>query len=152
MNLPKIIVLFVSLFLWSIHSYGQDTIRLQKKPKVILHSWYPEYKPNPKLKIGEGKILFTVVDGLVKTVLWNNDFDLKSSNSQVHIEETIKSNQYAVKLGPTNAKHVEIEAWFDLGDKVVLVKQNGKWININKLYVVKDKRILMGTIKLEVMK
>ena len=152
MSLSKTIVLILFLFHWSSHSYGQDTIRLQKKPKVILHSWYPEYKPNPKLKIGKGEILFTVIEGLKKTSIWNNDIDLIMSNGQVHIEETDKGNQYFVKVGPTKDKYVEFEAWLELGDKTVLIKHNGKWSNWRDLYVVKNKRILIGKIKLEVIK
>lgn len=72
MNLSKIIVLFVFLFQWPGDGYGQDTIRLQKIPRITLHSWYPEYKENPKLKIGEYKVLFSSSEVIERTLLRNN--------------------------------------------------------------------------------
>ncbi|MFC7774940.1 hypothetical protein [Flavobacterium sp. GCM10027622] len=149
-SFSTIIVVAATLFLSVVNSYAQETIRLYQKPKLVLHSWYPEYLPNPKLKIGESKILFTIVEAFEKTRIRHNDIDLITSNGQVHIEETDKGNQYFVKVGPINAKYVEFEAWFELGDTKVLIKNNGKWVICSDLYKVKDNRILLGTIKLAV--
>ena len=52
MKLNKILLLLILLSVSFGNMYGQDTVRLAKKTKVILHSWYPEYKKSPKLKIG----------------------------------------------------------------------------------------------------
>lgn len=132
--------------------YGQDTIRLDKKPKIILHSWYPEFKKFPKLKISQSKVLFTVIPEFEKSSIRNNDIDLITSHAQVQIEETDKKNQYIVTVNPTNANYIEFEVWLDLQDKTILIKQNGEWENINKIYTLKENRLLIDTIKLEVIK
>ena len=150
MNRP--VFLFFSLFLLTNIVYGQDTLRLKKKPKVILKSWYPEYKDYPKLKIGQGKILFTIIPEFEKTRFRNNDIDLKPSNSQVQIEETEKENQYWVTVNPTNIKYIEFEVWLDLENKTILIHQNGTWKNATEFYKLEGNRILIDKVKLEVEK
>jgi hypothetical protein len=134
--------------------YSQDTVRLTKKPKFILHSWYPEYKPSPKLKIGESKLLFTGSSIIGAASLRNNDIDLKTTNSNVQIEETSKSNdQFVITVNATEAKYIEFEVWLDLRSTTVLIKDSkGKWRNIKDLYAVKENRWLVDKIRLEVVK
>ena len=96
MNKIQIVFLTICLFGSSGMIYGQDTVYLMKRPKVILQSWYPEFKEFPKLRIGEGKILFTIIPDFEKTRIRDNDINLISLNSAVNIEETDKENQYFV--------------------------------------------------------
>ncbi len=152
MRTNKIIMLLIYLFTILNSMYGQDTIRLDKKPKITLHSWYPEFKKFPKLKIGQSKVLFTVIPEFEKLSIRNNDIDLKTINAPVQIEETDKTNQYIVTVNPTNAKYIEFEVWLDLQDKTILIKQNGEWKNIDKIYTLKGNRLLIDSIKLELMK
>lgn len=142
----RTIFLFFSLFLLTNVLYGQDTIRLKKKPKVIIKSWYPEYKDYPKLKIGQGKILFTTIPGF--DALNRNDIDLNTVNTQVQIEETDKENQYWVTVNPTDEKYIELEVWLDLKNKTILLNQNGKWKNAVEFYKLVGNRILIDIVKL----
>lgn len=148
----KNILLSICLFFLLNTTYGQDTIFLEKKPTVILRSWYPENKKFPKLKIGESKILFTVIPDFKKTSIRNNDIDLKTSNSHVKIEETEKTIQYLITVNPTNEKFIEFELWLAYDNKTILLRHNSKWENITKLYPIKKNRILIDKIKLEVTK
>ncbi|KRB56813.1 hypothetical protein [Flavobacterium sp. Root186] len=149
MSKSKIILLFIFFFIWSNNIHSQGTIRLKKKPKVILHSWYPEFKEFPKLKVGESKVLFSVVPEFEKLAIRNNHIDLKTVNSQIQIEETEKRNQYIITVHSTNAKYIEFEVWLDLGDEKILIIQNGQWKKITEVYTTKDNRILLDIIKLE---
>ncbi|WP_300565131.1 hypothetical protein [Flavobacterium sp.] len=152
MSKSKILLVLICL-LTSLHSsYGQTPIKLEKKPSFILRSWYPEFKKFPKLKIGESKILYITTPEFKDLPIRNNDIDLRTANSQVKIEETEKTNQYRVLVNATEAKFVEFEVWLDLGDKTVLMKQNGKWQNVKEIYTVKENRILIDAIKVELIK
>lgn len=144
--------IFLSLFKSFSFVFGQDTIRLEKKPKIILHSWYPEFKEFPKLKIGKSKVLFTKIPTFEKLTIRDNDINLETSNNQVKIEETEKRNQYLVSVNSTEEKHVGFELWLDLDCKVILIKQKGRWKNIRELFPTKENRILIDTIKLELVK
>ena len=84
-------------------SYGQDTIRLAKKPEVIIKSWYPEFKEFPDLKIGESKILFTIIPDFKNTSIRDNDINLISQNDSVEIIETDKTNQYLITVKPSDS-------------------------------------------------
>jgi hypothetical protein len=154
MHINKVLLfcIFLSLFKSFSFVYGQDTIRLEKKPKIILHSWYPEFKEFPKLKIGKSKVLFTKIPMFEKLTIRNNDINLETSNNQVKIEETEKTNQYLVTVNSTEEKHVGFELWLDLDCKVILIKQKGRWKNIRELFPTKENRILIDTIKLELVK
>ena len=154
MKLTKVLILLIFLSGSFCKMYGQDTVRLTKKPKVILHSWYPEFKASPKLKIGETKLLYTVVSGIYDRSLSNNYIDLKATNGNVKIENTPKSDdQYVITVNTAEAKYIEFEAWLDLESKTVLIKdKNGKWRNIKELYSVKENRWLIDKIRLEVVK
>lgn len=154
MKLTKTLLLSILLSASFGNIYGQDTVRLTKKPKVILHSWYPEYKPSPKLKIGESKLLFTIISIPRATSLSNNNIDLKTTNSNVKIEVTPKSDdQFVITVNATEAKYIEFEAWLDLRSTTVLIKDTkGKWRNIKDLYTVKENRWLVDKIRLEVVK
>ncbi|MEN2401032.1 hypothetical protein GKZ90_0014695 [Flavobacterium sp. MC2016-06] len=152
MSTNKITLLLICIFTSLNSIYGQDTIRFAEKPKVMLHSWYPEFKLFTKLKIGKSKLFFTVFLGAEKSNIQNQNIDLKSSNSQVKIEETEKRNQYVVTVNPTNEKYIQLEVWLDLKDRIILFKQNGKWKNITESYTIKDNRVLIDTIKLELIK
>ena len=142
--------IFLSILLLTNIVYGQDTIRLQKKPNVILRSWYPEYKDFPKLKIGEAKVLFTIINDFDS--LNRNDIDLKTNNNDVQIKETGKENQYLVKVNSNYKKYIELELWLDLEDKIVLINLNGKWKNITEVYKTDNNKILIETVKLAVEK
>jgi hypothetical protein len=151
----KMIFFVLFFFIFSNKVISQDTIRLNKKPKVILKSWYPEYKNFPKLKIGEGKILFTIIPGsnyLDRNNIDRNDIDLRTTNSQTKIEETIKENQYWVIVNPTDAKFIEFQVWLDLENTIILIKDNGKWKNATELYESDSNRILIDKVKLVVEK
>ncbi|MDR6761801.1 hypothetical protein J2Y38_002010 [Flavobacterium sp. 2755] len=152
MSITKIILLLISFFIWSNNIHAQDTIKLKKKPKVILHSWYPEFKEFPKLKVGESKVLFSVVPEFEKLAIRNNHIDLKTANSDIQIEETEKRNQYVITVHSTNSKYIEFEVWLDLGDEKILIIQNGQWKKITEVYTTKDNRILLDIIKLELKK
>ena len=155
MTLSKIIIFLIVLLSLN-NSYSQDTVRIKKKPKIILHSWYPDFKILTKLKIGERKLFFTTTSGFEKSSLQNQihnfDVDLKTSNNNVKIEETIKSNQFIITINATDTKYLELECWFDLKDKTILIQQNGKWKNVKELYEVNENRILIDKIKMELIK
>ncbi|MFD2564686.1 hypothetical protein [Aquimarina rubra] len=146
------ILILIHLFFFSNLVYSQDTIYLQEKPRVILKSWYPEFKEFPKLKVGESKIIFTKIPDFEKTSIWNNDIDLKTFNSQVEIEETDKTNQYFITVNSTNTEYIEFELWFELGNNTIFLKQNSKWRNIKDLYPLENDRLLIDKIKLELTK
>jgi hypothetical protein len=152
MNKILLLFIFISLFKSFSFVYGQDTIKLEKKPKIILHSWYPEFREFPKLKIGNSTVLFTKNPLFEKLTIRDNDINLKTSNNQVKIEETEKINQYIITVNSTEAKYIGFEAWFDLDDKVILIKQKGRWKNIKELFPTRDNRILIDTIKIDLIK
>ncbi|MBE8728099.1 hypothetical protein [Flavobacterium hungaricum] len=154
MKLTKAVLILIFLSVSFGNMYSQDTVRLTKKPKVILHSWYPEYKASPKLKIGESKLVFTILPGLYNTPFGDNYIYLTTTNSNVQIENTPKSDdQYVITVNATEAKYIEFEAWVDLEGKIVLIKDaKGKWRNIKELYTVKENRWLVDKIRLEVVK
>jgi hypothetical protein len=132
--------------------FGQDTILLTQKPTVILKSWYPEYKDFPSLKIGEQKVLFTIIRDLEKTLLQHNDINLKAINAEVDIQETEKDNQYLVTLIKVDTSYVEFEVWLDLGDNTIMLLQNAVWKNIINCYPHKDNRIMIESIRLKTVK
>lgn len=149
MNTAKIILTFIGLIFLSKYSSGQDTIRLENKPEVIIKSWHPEFKEFPQLRIGESKILFTKIPDFAETSIRDNDIDLISSINDVLIEETEKTNQYLVTVNPTYKKNIELELWFALENRTILIKKESEWVDIRLLYPVKDNRILIDKIKLE---
>jgi hypothetical protein len=140
------------MLLLSSISYGQDTIRLDKKPEVIIKSWYPEFKEFPDLKIGESKILFTIIPDFNNSSIRDNDINLITQNDSIEIEETEKTNQYLITVKPTDANSAEFELWFELKDKTILINQEGKWKDIRTLYPIEGNRILIETLKLELKK
>lgn len=156
MTVKKILPLLVLLFASLNKSYGQDTLRIAKKPKIILHSWYPEYKKISKFKIGESKLFFTILTGFEKTPYANKahnyDIDIKVPGSNAQIKETIKRNQFIITVNPTNTKYIELEFWLDLKDLAILIQHNGKWKNIKDIYTVKENRILIDKVKIELVK
>ena len=139
----------VSIFVLFSFTSVDEVIQLEEKPEVILKSWYPEFVEFPKLKVGESKILFANIPSFEKLPIRDNDIDLKTSNGQVQIEETEKSNQYIITIGNTKAKTVEFELWFDLGVHTIQLQQDDEWKNIEDLYPKVDNRILIATISLE---
>lgn len=143
---------FFCCCLLSVVSFGQDTLRLAEKPKVILHSWYPEYKEFPDLKIGETKVLFTIIPLLEETSFAQRDIDLRPDTKELSIVETEKTNQYLVKLEATKARFISFEVWYDLGNSVVLIRQNSEWVNIRDLLPVKGNRVMLDRVKLKVLK
>lgn len=147
MKLLSVLGLF---FLLNNFSYGQDTLRLKRKPEVILKSWYPEFKEFPKLKVGENKILFTIIRDFEKMSIRDNDIKLVVKDDFAKIEETDKTNQYLVKVNPSDRSSVEFEVWFDIGNLTILVMDNYKWTDIKKIYPCKDKRVMLQKIKLQI--
>lgn len=132
--------------------YAQDTLRLDRKPHVIIKSWHPEFKVSPSLKTGESKVLFTVIPDFEKTLLRNNDIDLKPINDEVEIKETEKRNQYIVTISKADTTYVDLEVWLDTGNRTILLKQNGVWKNIIDCYPYKDNRIMIQSVRLKVVK
>jgi len=147
MNRNLGIILLLTLFLTS-HSKGQDTIRLNKKPEVIIKSWYPEFKEFPDLKIGQSTILFTYIPDFKTISIRDYDINLLTQNESIQIKETEKPNQYLITVEATGAKSAEFELWLELCDQIILIKHAGKWEDIRTLYPVKGNRILLDTIKL----
>jgi hypothetical protein len=88
-------------------SYGQDTIRLAKRPDAIIKGWYPEFKDFPDLQIGKRKILITTVPDFDNTSIRNNAIRLISHNESIDIKEKEKSNQYSIFVKPTDATSIE---------------------------------------------
>lgn len=146
----KNILILIFVYISLVNLYGQDTIRLIQKPNIILHSWYPEYKEFPSLKIGEQKVLFIKVPEFEKTLLQNNDFNLKAINAEVEIKETDKINQFLVTVLKAKANYVEFELWLDKEDETILLQQNSDWKNIIHCYPNKDNRILLESINLKI--
>ncbi|PWB22853.1 hypothetical protein [Flavobacterium sp. HTF] len=146
----RLILILAVTFLNFTNLSGQETIRLERKPKVILHSWYPEFKEFPKLNIAESKILFTVIPDFKNLIIRDNDINLKAINGEVEIKETDKPNQYLVKVKKADSKFIEFELWFDLGNYIILLKKNSQWIDVRKIYPYKENRIMLQTIKLQI--
>lgn len=146
----RLILILAVTFLNFTNLSGQETIRLESKPKVILHSWYPEFKKFPKLNIAESKILFTVIPDFKNLIIRDNDINLKAVNGEVEIKETDKPNQYLVKVKKADSKFIEFELWFDLGNYIILLKKNSQWIDVRKIYPYKENRIMLQTIKLQI--
>lgn len=129
---------------------SQDTIRFETKPKVILKSWYPEFKAFPELKVGETQTLFTTIPIFENTPLRDNDINLEVAVDSVSIEETEKTNQYNITVDKTSLSHLEIEVWFDLGNTSILILENSTWMDIRKIYPIKDNRVMIEKIKLRI--
>ena len=140
------------MILMSSLSYGQDTIRLAKRPDAIIKGWYPEFKDFPDLQIGKRKILITTVPDFDNTSIRNNAIQLISHNESIEIKEKEKSNQYSVLVNPTDATSIEFELWFELEDETILISQEGEWKDIRTLYNIDGKRILIDTIQLKLKK
>lgn len=145
-----LIYIFTLLSIYTI--YSQDTIRLEKKPKIILKSWYPEFKDFPTLKINETKILFITYPEYRKTILHNKKINLKTTNAVIEIEETDKPNQYMVKVLKTESDYIEFELWLELAKSTIIIKENNTWKNATELYPSKDDRIMIQKIKLKIVK
>lgn len=146
----KLLSVLGLIFLLSSFSYGQDTLRLKRKPEVILKSWYPEFKEFPKLKVGENKILFTIIPDFEKLSIRDNDINLVVIDDLAKIEETEKTNQYLVTVFHPDKSYIEFEVWFDIGNLTILVMDNSKWTDIKKIYPCKDKRVMLQKIKLKI--
>ena len=139
------------LFLLFLEVRGQDTIRLVKKPHVILKSWYPEFKEFPTLKVGIAKVLFTKIPDFGKTSIRNNDINLIVKSGLIKIEESEdKKNQYLVRVDKIDSTYIEFEVWLDLGNFVILLLQESKWRDIRHIYPINGNRIMLQTIKLKV--
>ncbi|KAB1153973.1 hypothetical protein F7018_15935 [Tenacibaculum aiptasiae] len=152
MSRVNLLVVIISLLLVSSFSYGQDTIRLNKKPKVILKSWYPDFKELPHLKVDESKVLYISIPDVENTSISDNNIHLISLNNSVQIKETEKLNQYLVSVTSTSKSHVGFELWLELNDKTILIKENSKWLDIRKLYRVKGNKVLIAIVKLKIEK
>ncbi len=149
MQANRVIFLYFTMSLFTNIGYGQDTIKLMQKPKVILKSWYPEYKDFPKLKIGKRKLIFIVIPEFDNTNFWKNHINLKAINAEVDIEELKKENQYLVLVHATNQQEIEFELWYDLEGDTILMYKNENWINAKTLYKLDHNRILIDTVKLQ---
>ncbi len=125
-------------------------MRIERKPKVILKSWYPEFKEFPYLKVGDTKILFTIIPDFEKLPIRDNDINLEVDDSLVKIKETEKTNQYLITVDKTNSAYVEFEIWFDLGTLTILLNENYQWMDIQKIYPFKENRVMLQKIKLKI--
>ncbi len=132
------------------YSFGQDTLRLERKPVVILKSWYPEFKEFPILKVGETKILFTIIPEFEKLSIRHNDINLGVNDSLVKIKETDKTNQYLITIEETKSSFVEFEIWFDIGTLTILLKKDQKWTDIRNIYPFKENRVMLQKVKLKI--
>ncbi len=140
------------MMLMSSLSYGQDTIRLAKRPDAIIKGWYPEFNDFPDLQIGKRKILITTVPDFDNTSIGNNAISLISHNESIEIKEKEKSNQYSILVNPTDETSIEFELWFELEDETILISQEGEWKDIRTLYHIDGNRILIDTIQLKLKK
>lgn len=146
----KFVLALGLLLLLNGNSYGQDTLRLEKKPEVILKSWYPEFKEFPYLKVGDTKMLFTIIPEFENLSIRDNDINLEVNDSLVKIEETGKTNQYLITVHETNSIDVEFEIWFDIGARTILLKEMNKWTDIRKIYPFKENRVMLQKVKLKI--
>ncbi len=144
----------ILFFCLSQNIFGQDTIKLTNAPKVIFHSWYPEHKSSPNLKIGESKIIMTLTPDLDSTKLRNCIIELRTSNKFINIEETGKKypSQFLIKVAQTNKKYAEFEAWLLLENKTLMIFQNGNWVDIKDVYPVEGNRVKIDLIKVKLIK
>jgi hypothetical protein len=94
----KYLFAFGILFVLHCSIYAQDTIRLKRKPHIIIKSWHPEYKEFPDLILGENKILFTLIPDFKNLSIRDNDINLVAKNGNIVIKETEKPNQYLVTV------------------------------------------------------
>jgi hypothetical protein len=131
---------------------GQDTLRLESRPAVILKSWYPEYSEIPCLKIGEPTILFAIIPEFENTALRDNDINLLAIAGTVNIEETDKTNQYSVTVHKADSTYMTLEIWFNVGSTPILIHKNSNWVDIKQLYPFKDNSVMLQSIKLKVEK
>lgn len=145
-HLTSYSILFLFTLLISKNTFGQDTIRINNKPRVIVHSWWPEFKEFPNLNVDHGKLVFTVIPEFHGLSIDHNDIDLLNPTKVVSITEIReKDNQFIIEFNKSastlNIDSVELEIWFDLGDKTILLKKasgkNGKflWVNIKDEYL-----------------
>ncbi len=147
MKLLPILGVFILL---SNQSFGQDTLRFDRKPEVILKSWYPEFKEFPKLKVGVTQILFTIIPDFEKKPIRDNDINLIVKDDLAKIEETEKTNQYMVTVNQTDSRYVEFEVWLDIGNLTMLLMENNKWTDIRKIYPFKENRVMLQKVKLKI--
>jgi hypothetical protein len=146
----KSLLSFGLVVLLNSYSFGQDTLRFNKKPEVIIKSWYPEFKEYPKLKFGEPKILYTKIPDFENMLIRNNDINLIVKNDFITIVETEKTNQYLVTINKSDSTFVNFEVWMDIGKFTILFMENSKWIDIKKIYPLKNNRVLLQTVTLEI--
>lgn len=104
------------------------------------------------MRIGERKIIFTLIPQFNNTSIRELDINLICSNSKVEIEETEKINQYSIYVNETDSMFVALERWVDIGNRVVLLKKYSKWLNIKEVYKVINDKILLDTIRLKLTK
>lgn len=150
MNKASIIFGIIILFFLSNSMQAQDTIRLESKPIVILKSWYPEFKESPSLKIGEERILFTIIPDFENTTIYLNPIHLISNNNVIKIKETDKINQFLVSLQNTDSRYIEFEVWLELNDKTLLIKQGKNWVNCLDIYPSNKSAVLLETMQLKI--
>ena len=148
----KFICALVLIFLSFNHCFGQDTIRLKKNPTIILKSWYPEFKTSPNFKVGETKVVFTLIPAFDGLSIRDNDINLITKNDSIKIVETEKTNQYLVTVNNTNLSYLVLELWFDLENTTILLLENSKWTDIKAIYPYKANRVMLQTIKLKIVK
>lgn len=147
MKIKLLVLLFIVI---SKFNFGQDTIRLNTLPQVVISSWYPDFKESPKLKVGESTIVFTEIPDFKNLSIGNNDIDLISLDDKLTIEETDKLNQYIATVGSTNQTVIFAEVWFDMEDSVIFLYQDSNWVKITDILVTHNNRVLIDTIILKI--
>ena len=68
---------------------GQDTIRIERKPNIILKSWWPEFNDFPNLKVGKSKVIFTTIPEFKNLPIRDNTISLICSSNYVTIEKSV---------------------------------------------------------------
>ena len=149
MRLLGCLQMAMSLILSS-YCIGQDTIRLNRKPNVIIRSWYPEYKNNPSLPMGKSKIVFSIIAGHEDSPVQWYPIELIPSSSNVYIKETGKPNQFLITTDSTSEKKVELECWWVMGNNDVLIKQKKTWFSIKHSFPTKENKVLIDRIQLKI--
>ncbi len=134
------------------YTYGQDTLRFKSKPEVVLKSWYPEFQNFPKLKLGQSKVLFTTIPNFEKTLIRDNDINLVVKDNLVKIQETDKTNQFIVTVTKSDILNVDFEIWFEIGILPIFILENSKWMDIRKIYPLRNNRVMLQKVRLDIEK
>jgi hypothetical protein len=135
------------------------------KPKVILHSWWPDFKEFPDLDKNKANLIFTKIPDFDSLSIRNNDVNIIDPKGMVLIQEDPeKDNLFVIsfndkELLEETMDSIELEVWFDIGDITIMINKDHcitnstfNWTNIKNEYTYKDDRILIQKTKLKIKK